>query len=260
MTRVSARGWLICTQPKPKPQLRLLCFPFAGGGAGIYRTWAQALPETVEVEAVQLPGRERRIDEPPYQSLRQLIAAFADAVLPGLDGPVALFGHSMGAMIAYAFAHELRRRGAPQPVHLLVSGRRAPHLVEPEPWHRLPDAQFLARLRQLGGVPEVLWQEPELMARFLPVLRADFMVNEAEAYVPTPPLACPITAYGGLSDDGVAPATLDAWRDHTEGAFARELLPGDHFFVQNAREPLLTSLARRLQATCRPDVQTAEAP
>ena len=129
------------------------------------------------------------------------------------------------------------------PVHLFVSGRRAPHLVDPSPISQRPEPALLARLRKLGGIPAAVLREADLMALFLPILRADLAVNDSETPA-APPLACPITVMGGLADEMATLDELDAWRVHTTAAFERETFSGGHFFIQTARAEFLGSLAR----------------
>jgi medium-chain acyl-[acyl-carrier-protein] hydrolase len=238
--------WIVRRKPNPGAALRLLCFPYAGGGASVYRTWPEALPADVELWSVELPGRETRGRERPFERLGPLIASLTDAVAPELDAPFAIYGHSLGALVAFSFARELRRRSLAAPVHLFVSGRRAPQLPEPAPMHELPEPEFLARLRRLGGIPDAVFQEAELMAYFLPILRADITVNETATAPVGEPLACPITALGGVTDERASPDELDAWRAQTTAAFDRELFPGGHFFLQSARTELLAALSVRL--------------
>jgi medium-chain acyl-[acyl-carrier-protein] hydrolase len=220
--------------------------PFAGGGASAFRAWPDHLPPAIEVLAIELPGRETRFSDPLIPRRGALITALADAVGPALAPPYALYGHSAGALVAFELARELRRRGAPGPVHLFASGRRAPHVSEPDPMYQLSDAQLVARLRLLGGTSEAVLREPELMAVYLPILRADLAVNEADPIATEPPLPCPITAQGATADPEVSPEALLEWRAHTAGVFERELYPGDHFFMQAAPGPVLKAIAGRL--------------
>ena len=241
--------WLVRPGLRPNARLRLYCLPSAGGGTALFRAWPPLLPDDVEVCAVQLPGRDARHAEPPFTRLTPLVLALADALASELDRPYALYGHSMGARVAFELAREQRRRGRPGPRLLVVSGRRAPHAPDRDPLHALGDPQLIARLSRIGGTPELVLREPELMALFLPVLRADLAVNELEDHRDEPPLACPILAYAGSHDERCRPDELDAWRDHTAGAFAREVLPGTHFFIQSAARELLSSLSRALRSS-----------
>lgn len=238
--------WVIRPRSNPRAALRVLCFPFAGGGASVFRTWPAQLPPDVEVLAVEMPGRETRLRDPLIERRSALVTALADAVIPEVQGPVAIYGHSLGALIGFDLVRELRRRSLPGPVHLFVSGRRAPQLPEPSPMHQLPEPEFLARLRRLGGISDLVLRDPDLVAYFLPMLRADISLNEIEPYRDEPPLACPITALGGASDERASLAELDAWHAQTSAAFEREIFPGGHFFIQTARERFLGALSRRL--------------
>ncbi|RFU39313.1 thioesterase, partial [Actinomadura logoneensis] len=194
--------------------------------------------------AVQLPGREARIGLPPFHDAEALAAALA-ATAAGSRGdlfrrPFALFGHSMGALAAFEFARRLRADGLPGPVHLFVSSRPAPHLPPPSPGaHLLPDDRLLDRVRELGGTPPEVLADERLMRLVLPVLRADFAVNDGYVHRPGPPLGVPVTALGGRADADVPPAALAAWRTHTTARFRTRLFEGGHFYLRDDPEPLL---------------------
>jgi medium-chain acyl-[acyl-carrier-protein] hydrolase len=242
MNSFALTDWVTCPQPNPRSRLRLFCLPYAGGGAGVFRGWAAALPEW-EVCPIQLPGRETRLKEPPFTRLSHLIPVLADQIAPYLDRPFACFGHSLGGLIAFELLHYLRDRGHRPAVHLWVSGCRAPQLPsQPPVMHTLPDAEFLQELSRFNGTPENVLANAELMALLLPTLRADFALIETYEYRSRLPLPCPITAFGGSTDREVPPADLEAWQSHTQAAFACHLLPGDHFFLNTDRETLLRYL------------------
>lgn len=241
-------AWLARYRPIPAARSRLFCLPFAGGTDATYRAWPDSLPADVEVCGVCLPGRDARRREPPHARLSTLVPALADALAPELSRPFSLFGHSMGACIAFGLARELRRRGARAPELLVVSGRRAPQLPERDPWHALPTAALVERLRRLGGTPEVVLREPELMAMFLPVIRADLAVVEAEPYQDEPPLGIPIVALGGESDERCRPEELAAWRAQTTSSFSSSMFPGGHFFVTSVARQVLAAVSTALRA------------
>ncbi len=241
-------AWLLCPRPDPQARLRLLCFAYAGGGPPIFHHWAGGLPAGVEVCAVQLPGRGARVREAPFTRLAPLVETLASALRPDLDKPFALFGHSVGALIAFELARALRRRGQPLPAHLFVSGCGAPQLPDPRlPIHALPDGEFVAELAQLGGTPAEVLAHAELMALLLPALRADFALSETYVCAEEPPLACPVTAFGGVDDARVSRDRLEGWREQTVGSFTLRLFPGDHFFINTARPALLEALAGQLE-------------
>ncbi|HEX8719944.1 MAG TPA: thioesterase II family protein [Pyrinomonadaceae bacterium] len=236
--------WFNCQKTGAPPAVRLFCFPYAGGGAAIYRSWGGILPKPVEVCAAQLPGRGTRMREPAVSDLGALVRALADALENDLDRPFAFFGHSMGALICFELARHLRERGAPQPVHLFVSGRRAPQLPSTQRViHDLPEPEFVEELRRLQGTPPEVLEHPELMQLLSPLLRADFSLAETYAYAPGPPLDCPVSAFGGLQDEEVGREELEGWKEQTTGRFKLRMMPGNHFFLDEGRQPLLRSIA-----------------
>jgi medium-chain acyl-[acyl-carrier-protein] hydrolase len=195
---------------------------------------------------VQLPGRENRIRETPFERLGPLVEALADAVDPYLSLPFALFGHSNGALIGFELARTLRARGRPGPAHFFASGRRAPDLPPDRLIHHFPEAEFLAELQELGGLPAELLAHRELLSLLVPTLRADVAINETYAFTEQAPLECALTAYGGLADPKVRREQLEAWARHTSGPFVLRMFPGGHFFLQDDRALLLRTLSADL--------------
>jgi medium-chain acyl-[acyl-carrier-protein] hydrolase len=241
--------WIRFHAPDACARLRLFCFPHAGAGASVYRGWNGRLPSWIDVCPVQLPGREERIREPCFTNMDALCAALLPALAPYLDMPVALFGHSMGALIAYQAATRLRDQGR-SPVHLLVSGHRAPHLpLGRPPSYNLPDPVFRERLRSLNGTPEPVLQNRELMDLVRPLLRADFELSECTPRERRDPLECPVTAFGGLADGEVRRSHLEAWRETTRGEFYLHMFAGDHFYIAGNESELTWLLAQRLGAS-----------
>lgn len=242
-----ATRWLWCPVPRPQAQLRLFCIPYAGGGGRIFRSWPDSLPRSVEVHAVELPGRERRMSEAPFTNLLELVEALGQALQPYLDKPFSLFGHSMGATISFELARYLRREYRIEPSHLFVSGAGAPQFQqEGIPDYLLPEPEFFEKVRRLNGTPPELLADPETKRLLEGILRADFELVETYLYSPEPPLNCPLSAVGGLRDDEVARDQLDAWRVHTNDKFVLRMLPGDHFFIHTHQATLLRLLADNL--------------
>jgi medium-chain acyl-[acyl-carrier-protein] hydrolase len=243
-----ASSWFTRLASHPDPSLRLFCFPYAGGGAAIYRTWPTGLTAPVELYAAQLPGRGGRMREPPLTRLGRVVGAVSREILPFLDKPFAFFGHSMGALISFELARLLRRENGLTPAHLFVSGRRAPQLPpDPRITYNLPEPEFLEEVRRLDGTPKEVLEHPELMAVMSPLLRADFEVVETYSYVPEPPLDCPVTVFGGLRDKDVGREVLEPWREQTASHFTLRMLPGGHFFLQSDRDLLLSLLSEELR-------------
>lgn len=194
------------------------------------------------MRSVQLPGRETRLREMLHHRVHPLARLVADALVPYLDRPFAFFGHSMGALLCFETARELRRRRSPMPAHLFVSAKSAPQLpLSRPPVFDLPDAEFLAQLRRLYEPPEEAWEIPELLSMLLPIMRADMAVCDAYVYLPEPPLDCPILAFGGDLDREAPLRELEAWRDQTSSSFSLQVFPGGHFFL-NERPAQLQGL------------------
>ncbi|MBO0795654.1 MAG: thioesterase, partial [Ktedonobacteraceae bacterium] len=207
---VDAGSWLAHT--KTQARLRLFCLPFAGGGATIFRGWAESLPPGVDVCPVYLPGRESRLREPLFTRLEPLVEALGRALVPFLDMRFAFFGHSMGALISFELARYLRRMHAPEPVHLFVAAHRGPQLPDRDaPMHSLPDAALVDALRRLGGTPQAVFEHEELLQIVLPILRADFELCETYVYAQEAPLDVPISVFGGEQDPMVSVQDLQGW-------------------------------------------------
>ncbi len=240
--------WLQISNPRPQARRRLFCFPYAGGAASIYRTWHQYLPPEIELCAVQLPGRENRIKEAPFTNVTQLVQTLIPHLLPALDKPFALFGHSMGSLIAYELAQQLQI-GRHMPTHLIVSGRRAPILPDPAPpLHTLPgDDAFLAGLqRRYNNLPALMLSDAAFRDLFTPLLRADMTLVETYTYTSRPPLTCPLLVLGGEEDANTSQAELRSWQSLTSADFAVQRFPGGHFYLNEQTQPLLSTLASYL--------------
>jgi surfactin synthase thioesterase subunit len=241
-------AWFESSSATHEPSLQLFCFPYAGGNAQVYRSWQYQLAEQVRLSLVHLPGRAKRLGLPSYTQLRPLVEALADAMASVDSGPCAFWGHSMGALISFELARELRRRGEALPRALFVSGRAAPQFSKSDPpICNLPEREFIAELRRLNGTPRELLEDPETMSLFLPTIRADFHLVETYIYKPEPPLSCAIYAYGGLQDTDVSANSLNAWQEQTCLKFRSRMLPGDHFFIHSSAANLIHVLRRDLE-------------
>lgn len=231
---------------RPAAEVRLYCIPFAGGSAAAYRPWAHLLPESIELRAGQLPGRQDRLDETPHRHWSAAVRALADELSPELASgpPYGIFGHSMGGLLAWELTRELRRRDVPLPALLAISGRAAPHTGDPVPViYRHSDAQFVEAVDRLGGIPKEVTALPDLLAVVLPALRADLEICNTYSYAAEPRLACPISVFGG-SDDRLAPAPqLRAWAAQTTRFRNARIYPGGHFYLAEHQRDVVAALA-----------------
>jgi surfactin synthase thioesterase subunit len=231
-------SWLHRYPPRRDARLRLVCFPHAGGSAAAYRSWSVGLPEWVEILGVQYPGRAERLGEPARTSLPGLADEIAEALRGLADLPYVLFGHSMGAAIAYETARRL-----PEPAHLVVSGREAPRHSRHGTIHLGSEADLLAALDRFGATPPELLADPEMRELLLGVIAADCEL--IETYAPdlaATPLRCPVTALLGDADPGVTPREAADWAAITSGPFRLNAFPGDHFFLLAQRDAVLRTM------------------
>ncbi len=250
---IASNPWIVCQKPNPEARLRLFCFSYAGGGAVVFRTWSSHMPPEIELCALQFPGRENRLRETPLNRMALVVDTLAQALQSYLDKPFAFFGHSLGGLICFELAHQLRKAYGRAPKQLFISARRAPQIPEPlPPIHQLPGAEFVAEMRRrYNGIPEAILQTPELLEVMLPMLRADFAIFETYVYAQPEPLPCPIAVFGGQQDQVVCKEDLAAWRKQTRGYFSMQLFPGGHFYLREAQSALLQEISQELKLRLR---------
>jgi medium-chain acyl-[acyl-carrier-protein] hydrolase len=212
----------------------------------MFRRWQSRLPRIVQVQALELPGRGLRSDELPLTRIEPMVEDIARTVEQELDRPFALFGHSMGALIAFELAHHLWRTQRRRPVCLFVSGHPAPHIPPDRVIHNLPAPELIVELRKYNGTPPDVLDNPELLDCLLPLIRADFELTEMYRYTLRPPLECDIKVYGGTDDPDTSMEGLNKWQMETSKSCSVTVLPGDHFFVVRSQDSILKDIGHVL--------------
>lgn len=243
---MNTASWVQRFAPRPESVARLVCFHHAGASAAVFRPWALQMPEFVEVCAIQLPGHGPRLAEAPLEDIGQIAERVVAALSPLIDRPMFLFGHSMGATLAWETAMTLVDTGRHSPSHLFVSGRRPPHMDDGRSaLSHLDEPTFISEIgRRYAPIAKEVLAEPEVLTLLLPALRSD--IKALEAHRPaqrTSPLPVPITAMGGASDASAPPDHLDAWRLLTSSHFQRRIYPGGHFYLDERRSTVLQDVS-----------------
>jgi medium-chain acyl-[acyl-carrier-protein] hydrolase len=228
-------------------KLRLFCFPYGGAGASWYRSWSRSLPDHVEIVPVNFPGRENRFRETPHTEIVPLLTELL-TTLDFISGPFAFFGHSLGALVAFALTRELREAKKPLPRLLIVSGYPAPQLFRDRPHvGKLPHDEFVEMLRKHFDVTDELLDNPILAEMALPVLRADLSVVESYAYRDEPPLDLPMVAFGGAGDPEASEEQIRGWQAQSTRPVPVRIFPGGHFYINSDRQAVLDEVALALR-------------
>ncbi|MFD9071662.1 thioesterase II family protein [Streptomyces lasiicapitis] len=236
--------WLRRTQPRPTARTTLVCFPHAGGTASFFAPWAKLVPLDVELVAVQYPGRQDRLAERPLATMTELADATAEALRSGVraDRELVFFGHSMGAALAWETALRLEAGPGTAPRHVFVSGRQGPSRQRPGTVHLLPEEELVDEIKQLGGTDPSLLDDPDVREMVLPAIRADYCLIETYRPDLSARLRCPIGVFTGDQDVEVAPEDVEAWREAGDGDFSALVLPGDHFYLAEHAERIISSM------------------
>ncbi|MEQ1511745.1 MAG: alpha/beta fold hydrolase [Lysobacteraceae bacterium] len=243
----STPAWFTDFGQSSEAPIRLFTFAHSGGGASVFNKWYKALPGT-HVLAARLPGRESRIAEPAHSAMGALIDTLAGQIAPRLDRPFALYGHSLGGLIAFELAHRLRELGLRQPERLLIGAYRSPERRSPHPeLHALADADLVTGLKRYDSMPQSIIDSPELMALLVPMLRADFSLFETYTYRDRAPLDRPIVVYYGNDDRMIGPAEMDGWRTKSSADVRLHPIEAGHFFHLTHEAELLTMIAAELR-------------
>ncbi|WP_432011116.1 thioesterase II family protein [Streptomyces cucumeris] len=238
---MSTELWLRQFFPTPEASVRAVLLPHAGGSATFYLPLARALAPVADVYAVQYPGRQDRRDEEPVRELGVLAGLVAEALEPGMHRPLVLFGHSMGATLAFELAQRL-------PVaHLIVSGRRAPSQPRADQDHLASDDELLAAVTAMGGTSPEVMEDDELRALILPSLRADYYAAETYRWESAPPLDTPITVCIGDEDPKTTVEQAHAWAGHTTAPTKVEVFSGGHFYLIDHQDRVAELVTREIR-------------
>lgn len=235
---------------RPNARVRLFCFTYAASSAQIFHHWNDYAPEWLEISGCELPGHGARLAETPLDTQDAAAAEIADTLEPLLDRPYALFGHCLGAALAYEATRILRDRGKAQPVKLFSSGARGPHLGIPiADVESMEDDEFIEHMHAAYSAPIEFLRHPEMRPLFLPMVRADARMTQNYRYTPGPPVSYPITAVAGETDPDVQMEHLEGWRQHTNASVTPRIYPGNHFFFLESAPRLLVDFVSELEAS-----------
>jgi pyochelin biosynthesis protein PchC len=232
--------WVRRFQRRTQPVGRVVCCAHAGGSASAFRPLSLRVSPSVELLAIQYPGRQDRLGEPAIDDLVELAGLVTEELEPWLDRPVVLFGHSMGALVAFEVARRLERRGV-VPAALFVSGRRAPSIHRESAVYLMDDEGLLREIKELAGTDDQVFAEDELVRMVLPAIRSDYRAVETYRYLPGPDVSCPLTALLGDTDPRVSVPEAQEWVRHTSAEFRLRVFPGGHFYL-NDHEPELAEM------------------
>ena len=242
-------NWFKIYNSSPQPKLRLFCFPYAGGSAQIFSEWPDKLPKSVDLFAIQSPGRGRRFSEPPIGCLQSKVQILHKEILPYTDVPYIFIGHSNGALLAYELARELQKSGNCNLKHIVISAKRAPHLpATKEPIHNLEQQQFLEKLKEYDFTPDEVLENEELMELFSPMLRADFSLSETHSFDKSLQLDANASLLWGNQDEDVPLNDILAWNDLISGNTNLIEFNGGHFFITKSQDLFLQEIRSLIHA------------
>jgi surfactin synthase thioesterase subunit len=235
----------------PHAQARLFCFPFAGGSAAAFAGWGEKLKPGIEVWAAQPAGRGLRFSEPPHRSITEMVQDYLAVLRDHLDVPFAFYGHSLGGLIALEITQQLTAEGLALPMHLFIGASAPPvaGLIHPPIAHLSDDGFVTAVQDRYAGIPDVILRDPELMQIFLPALKADYLAYEAFDRTAVTRVSCPVTAFAGQDDVMTTVEIMKDWFQHTEGSFDLRVISGDHFFLSNKNELILSAIKETVLAS-----------
>ena len=248
MNREMSRDkWFFCKKPKPQASMRLFCFPFGGGGASVFHDWPDAMGNEIEIRALQLPGRETRFREPREKDVNNVIKNIVQALEAYQDKPFAIFGYSLGSLLAFEVCRELRKQNMKMPMHLFIAALSAPQLPTPHPpISSLADREFIQKVEYYYQPQGEAWNNLELREFLLPVLKDDIALYESYVYREEAPLTCPIDVYAGDKDRATPVESTQYWSEQTNSELKQHVFQGGHFFIDNAVDEIKNLVSNSL--------------
>lgn len=240
----SSTPWLVRFNNSHQVRMRLFCFHYGGGSASAFQNWIEFLPPSVEIIAIQLPGREGRFNDAFVTEFDTLTNILIDVTRPYLDKPFVVFGHSLGTIVSFEWVRALQKNQLQHPLLYIPSGMQAPQFPDKDPpVSCLPEVEFVEKLTlDYGATLENILKQKELREVFLPQLRADFTLLESYKYVDAAPFECPILAIAGDEEFDITDKLLDGWREQTSSQFQSVRFRGDHFFIHSSQKEVLEKI------------------
>ncbi|MGW7004369.1 thioesterase II family protein [Streptomyces sp. NPDC054933] len=248
-THTASNPWIRRFHPNPDAGARLVCFPHAGGSASFYFPVSQALADRVDVLCLQYPGRQDRRREACIDDMGRLADEVAEVLRPWLDRPVAFFGHSMGALLAFEVALRAEKKLGTSPIRLFASGRRAPSTLRNETVHQRDDEGILAELKLMSGTDARILGEDEILRVILPAIRSDYKAVETYQAEPGAVVTCPVDVLVGDDDPKTTIEEARAWQEHTTADFDLRVFSGGHFFLAHHQDEIVTLMADRIASS-----------
>ncbi|MED1883486.1 thioesterase II family protein [Brevibacillus borstelensis] len=226
---------------------KLFMLPYAGGSASVYLSWKKHLPAEVELIPMELPGRGKRYKEPLIDSVQNMIPVLLEDITSHeLSTSYAIFGHSMGNLLALELARELAKQDHPLPAALFLSGRNPPHVKSNFLRHVLSEQELVQEILKLGGTPPELMENREWLELFLPIIRSDYKLVETYQFKWDAPLDCPFMIFNGKQDLLIDAGQIEEWSRFTSREYSAAWFEGDHFYIHDQAEEICRQMVRHL--------------
>lgn len=236
---MTSNPWFINFKKNPLKKIHLFCFHHSGGGASIFHSWIEHLSSSIEMIAIQLPGRESRFSEKLTNNLTEILENLSEGFNTFKETPFFLFGHSLGGLLAYEFAKKVYKKYSLSPKHLIVSATKAPHIPRKRALHSLDDRDLKEQLKIFNGIDDKILHNEELLQLFFPIIRSDFSISENYINHTIIPIPCNITHLSGKNDKTINQHEILEWGKYTTADFKNLTFEGGHFFIKNNQKTII---------------------